>query len=80
MLVSDYEYKNRILQMGLKISYYRRLRGLNQEELAEKIGKSAGYVGMIEAPSVCKGVSLRTLFDIADALEIDPSRLLTMDE
>lgn len=79
-MVSDYEYKNRILQLGLKISYYRRLRGLNQEELAEKIGNSAGYVDMIEAPAVCKGVSLRTLFDIADALEIDPCKLLILDE
>lgn len=78
-MVSDYEYKNRILQMGLKISYYRKLRGLSQEDLAEKIGKSAGYVGMIEAPAVCKGVSLRTLFDIADALKIEPDTLLKFD-
>lgn len=66
--------------MSLKISYYRKLRGLSQEDLAEKIGKSAGYVGMIEAPSVSKGISLRTLFDIADALEIEPNTLLKFDK
>ena len=31
------EHSDRYQQLGLKISYYRRLRGLTQAELAEKI-------------------------------------------
>ena len=30
-------YESEYLQLGLKIAYYRKLRGLTQEELAEKL-------------------------------------------
>ena len=32
------EYAGNYRQLGLKISYYRKLRGLTQEQLAEKPG------------------------------------------
>lgn len=69
--------KHRML--GLKIAYYRKLKGLTQEQLAEKINKSLAFVGAVEAPNVERTVSLDTLFDIADALEI-PSYKLLKDE
>ena len=31
------EFEQEYLQLGLKIAYYRKLRGLTQEELAERI-------------------------------------------
>ena len=31
------EYETEYLQLGLKIAFYRKLRGLTQEQLAEKI-------------------------------------------
>ena len=58
------------LKIGLKVSYYRKLNGISQEELAEKIGKSVGFIGMIEAPGVNKGVSIKTLFDISSVLNV----------
>ena len=66
--------------MGLKISYYRKLRGLTQEQLAEKIGKNAAFIGAVEAPNVNRTVSLDTLFDIADVLDVPPYKFLIDDE
>ena len=70
MTNKDYTYQDLLLKIGLKVSYYRKLNGISQEELAEKIGKSVGYIGMIEAPGVSKGVSIKTLFDISDVLNV----------
>lgn len=64
-------------QMGLKISYYRKLKGLTQEQLAEKLDKNASFIGAIEAPNVVdRTISLDTLFDIADVLEVPPHKFI----
>ena len=70
----------RYRQIGLKVSYYRKLRGLTQEELAEKIDRTPAFIGHVEAPNIDKAVSLDTLFDIADTLEIAPKRFFDFDE
>lgn len=67
-------------QVGLKISYYRKLRGLTQEELAERLELSPAFIGHVEAPNVNKAVSLDTLFDIAEALDVPPYRFLAFDQ
>lgn len=74
------EYEKQYLQLGLKISYYRKLRGLTQEELAEKVELSAAFIGHVEAPNVSKAISMDTLFDIAKALEIPPYKLLYFED
>lgn len=76
---TNYKYKNRILQLGLKISYYRKLAGLSQDDLAEKINRSPGYIAQIEAPGVLIGVSLSTIFDIADVLGVEPYKFFLFD-
>ena len=70
MTNKEYTYQELLLKIGLKVSYYRKLNGISQEERAEKIGKSVGYIGMIEAPGVSKGISIKTLFDISDVLNV----------
>ena len=40
-------YADKYLQLGLKIAYYRKLRGLTQEMLAEQIGESAAFIGHV---------------------------------
>lgn len=67
-------------QLGLKISYYRKLRGLTQEQLAETIGLTPAFIGHVEAPNIDKAISLDTLFDIADALDVPVYRFLTFEE
>ena len=74
------EFEQEYLQLGLKIAYYRKLRGLTQEELAERIDRSPAYIGHVEAPNILKAVSLDTLFDIATALEVPPYKFLLFEE
>lgn len=66
--------------IGLKISYYRKLKGLTQEQLAEKINKNTAFIGAVEAPNVNRTLSLDTLFDIADVLEVPPYKFLKKDD
>ena len=63
--------------IGLNIAYYRKLAGLSQLQLAEKIGISRTHMSNIEAPNMPTSISLETLMDIADALNITASTLLT---
>ncbi len=73
-------YDNEYLQLGLKIAYYRKLRGLTQEQLAEKIDRSPAFIGHVEAPNIRKAISLDTMFDIASVLDIPPYKFLVFDE
>ena len=72
-------HNDRYRQLGLKIAYYRRLRGMTQAALAEKIDKATAFIGQVEAPKVQRTISLDTLFDIADALDIPPARFLEFE-
>lgn len=67
---------NRFTKIGLNISYYRRLRGLSQEQLAEAADISRQWLGQVEAPGLVSPLSIETLFCIADALEVEPAALL----
>ena len=73
-------YADKYLQLGLKIAYYRKLRGLTQEMLAEKVGVSAAFIGHVEAPNINKAVSLDTLFDIASVLDVPAYKFLLFEE
>lgn len=74
------KYFDKYRTIGLKISYYRKLRGLTQEQLAEKINKNLAFIGAVEAPNVNRTVSLDTLFDIAEALDVPAYKFLNDDE
>ena len=73
------EYPERYITMGLKIAYYRKKAGYTQEVFAEKIGKSVNFIAQVEGTGTTRGVSLETLFKIADILKIPPSKLLEED-
>ncbi len=70
------ENEIKYVQLGLNISYYRKLIGYTQEELAEEANLSRSYLSTIEAPNEVRTISLEVLFDIARALKIEPSKLL----
>ena len=72
-------YTEQYRQIGLKIAYYRKLRGLTQEELAEQVGLTPAYIGHLEAPNISKALSLDTLFDIAAALDVAPQKFLAFE-
>ena len=73
------KYSGNYLQLGLKIAYYRKLRGLTQEQLAEQVGLTPAFIGHVEAPNIRKAISMDTLFDIAEVLEIPPYKFLQFD-
>lgn len=67
-------------QIGAKIAYYRTLRQMTQAELAKRANLSKGSIGRIERGKYNKGVPISTLLDIAEALRIDLSSLVTFSE
>ena len=73
------EFPEKYIAMGLKIAYYRKKAGYTQEAFAEIIGKSVNFLAQVEGTGTVRGVSLETLFRIARALQISPSKLLEDD-
>lgn len=72
----DEKYRDSYLQLGAKIAYYRRLRRMTQEEFAEALGLSWSFIALVESPNRVAGVSLETLFKMADVLGVEPYELL----
>ena len=70
------QHLDKYKRLGLKISDYRKVKGMTQEQLAEELGKSLSFIGAVEAPNIDRTISLDTLFDISDVLEIPASKLL----
>lgn len=68
-------YPQKYIQFGLKVQYYRKLRGMTQEAFADRAGISWSYLAKIESPTRPFGVSMETLFMIADVLDVPVSKL-----
>ena len=73
------DYPERHITLGLKIAYYRKKRGYTQENLAEKVGISLNFLAQVEGTGTIRGISLETLFKMADVLQVAPSKLLEDD-
>ncbi len=71
-----FDNSERHRDLGYAIAYYRKRKGLTQEQLADRIGISRQHMGAIEAPNMIRAVSLDVLFNIASVLEIEPYLLL----
>lgn len=57
-------------KIGQNIKYVRKSQRLSQEKLAERIGVSRNYIGMIERAEV--NIPTKTLLEIAMALNVHP--------
>ena len=69
------KYREQFIKFGLKVQYYRKLRGMTQEAFADEISKSWSFVAKIESPTRAFGVSMETMFKIAEVLEVPVSKL-----
>ena len=69
--------RDRFIHLGIAIAALRKMRGLSQEQLAEKANVSRSHISSIEAPGIARPFSLEVFLNIADALEIDPADLIT---
>ncbi|MBD5080284.1 MAG: helix-turn-helix transcriptional regulator [Ruminococcaceae bacterium] len=72
----SFKNRDRLIQLGVVITSLRRLRGMSQEELAEKAEISRSMLALIESPNVVQGFSLEVFYNIADALDVQPEDLI----
>lgn len=64
------EYWDKHRKLGARIAYFRKLKGLSQEQFAEKLGYSRQYIGAIEAANVKKAVGLDFLFRVSEVFDV----------
>jgi transcriptional regulator with XRE-family HTH domain len=62
--------------MAINVRRARHAGNMTQEELADRAGLSARYVGSIERAEV--SVTVTVLERLADALEVEPAELLRL--
>ena len=72
----EFKNRDRFIQLGIAIAALRKMRGMSQEQLAEKSNVSRSHISAIEAPNLVRPFSLDVFFNIADALEVDPADLI----
>ena len=63
-------------KIGAKIVYYRKIRGLTQEVLAERSGITPQYLSKIENGNYHNSVSLAILIKIAEQLNVTMAQLI----
>ena len=61
--------------VGENVRRFRALANLTQEQLAFRSDKHRTYIGAIERGE--RNITIRALFEIADALGVDSRKLLT---
>lgn len=66
-------------QISRNIKKYRKLAGITQAELAERIGVSHEFIRRNESKKGIKSFSVDTIWKISVALEIDPGKLFEID-
>jgi transcriptional regulator with XRE-family HTH domain len=71
-----FKNRDRFIELGLTIAALRKMQGMSQEQLAEKANISRSHLSSIEAPNIVRPFSLEVLYNIADALSINPADLL----
>lgn len=72
----DFEYRDRLVEIGLTIAALRKLNGYSQEALADKSGVSRQTIALIESPNSVQAFSVETLLKIADALNVKAGDIL----
>ena len=72
----SFKNRDRFIQLGIAISALRKMRGMSQEQLAERANISRSHLSAIEAPNMVRAFSMEAFYNIADALEVDPAELI----
>lgn len=58
--------------LSLNLRYYRNRLQMTQEQIASRAGISAKYLSLIESSSFRNPPTLEVIFDLSEALEIEP--------
>ena len=70
--------KQFLKNIGFKIQFFRKKRGLSQFELAEKADLSYTTISHLESTAVY-GLSIIAIFRIARVLSVDPDKILQFE-
>lgn len=66
-------------ELGLKIAFYRKERGLTQKELAQRLRVSRTHISNIEAAEMKTSVSLDLLLRICLELQVRPEDMMRLE-
>lgn len=72
------EEKEFLRNIGFRVQFFRKMRDISQEELAESCGLSYSTISHIESTSSYP-FSMVALYRIAKALNVEPYQLLKFD-
>ena len=72
-MIHNDNYYYDVLRKNIK--KYRELKGLTQQQLADKAGISMNYIAKIESKKMQRGFTIVVLGRIADAINIDIKNL-----
>lgn len=67
----------KLIALGKNIAKYRKLKGFSQNVLAEKLYISREHLAKLETAK--RRISLKLLFEMADALEVKEKDLLNFN-
>ncbi len=70
--------QQQLVELGRRIRTTRELRSMSQEELAARVGINNSFLSQLERG--LKAPSLKTLFRIAEELEVQPGHLFAAEE
>ena len=63
------------LLIAKNIKKHRKLKGMTQRDLAIKSGYNYAYIRRLEGPKCIKNFSIQTIYELANALDIDIKEL-----
>lgn len=66
-------------QIARNIKKYRKVAGITQAVLSERVGVSHEFIRRIESKKGVKTFSVDTIWKISIALNIDPGKLFELD-
>lgn len=79
-MLNEKEYRGILLDIGIKIGYYRRKAGMTQAELAEHAGLTLSYISQLESPNLPYCPSIKSLFAIARVLGVKAAKIIDIDD
>lgn len=72
------EYNDFLKKIGIRVKYFRLLKNLTQEKLAEQLKVDTHYLSDIERGR--RNISLKTLYKIYSALGIEAGALFNFEK
>lgn len=72
----SYTLKQLLKLIGAKVAFYRTLRGLKQQELADRVSMSRSTINKVERGGYNDNLSIDMLFTLANGLGINVRMLL----